>query len=32
MNIILVSGKNYFVDAMIDKLNKEGHKTFCSYW
>ncbi|GHU42550.1 nucleoside-diphosphate sugar epimerase [Clostridia bacterium] len=28
MNILLVGGSNNFMNAIIDKLNKEGHRTY----
>lgn len=28
MNILLVGGGNQFMNAVINKLNKEGHRTY----
>ncbi len=28
MNVLLVGGQSFFVDQMINKLNKEGHRVF----
>ena len=28
MNVLLVGGRSFLMDAMIDKLNKEGHRIF----